>query len=140
MVTAPSWCCHSCCPDGALQPLRLQLQYAVPPSSISQRRSSRAPHRTGVPFSYLITRGQQIKVMSQIYRKCIKAPIGGGAVGLLVPTAARKNGEGEKFEGATVIDPVKGVYKEPIATLDFASLYPSIMMAHNLCYTTLVRS
>lgn len=25
----------------------------------------------------------------------------------------------------------------PIATLDFASLYPSIMMAHNLCYTTL---
>lgn len=94
---------------------------------------------TGVPFSYLITRGQQIKVMSQIYRKCIKAPIGGGAVGLLVPTAARKNGEGEKFEGATVIDPVKGFYKDPIATLDFASLYPSIMMAHNLCYTTLVR-
>jgi DNA polymerase delta subunit 1 len=32
-----------------------------------------------------------------------------------------------------------GFYKTPIATLDFASLYPSIMMAHNLCYTTLVR-
>lgn len=27
----------------------------------------------------------------------------------------------------------------PIATLDFSSLYPSIMMAHNLCYTTLLR-
>ena len=33
---------------------------------------------TGVPFSYLITRGQQIKVMSQIYRKCIKAPTTAG--------------------------------------------------------------
>lgn len=26
----------------------------------------------------------------------------------------------------------------PISTLDFASLYPSIMMAHNLCYSTLI--
>jgi hypothetical protein len=31
-----------------------------------------------------------------------------------------------------------GFYKTPIATLDFASLYPSIMMAHNLCYSTLL--
>lgn len=31
-----------------------------------------------------------------------------------------------------------GFYESPIATLDFASLYPSIMMAHNLCYSTLV--
>ena len=37
-----------------------------------------------------------------------------------------------------VIEPMKGFYDEPIATLDFASLYPSIMMAHNLCYSTLV--
>ena len=32
----------------------------------------------------------------------------------------------------------QGFYKTPVATLDFASLYPSIMMAHNLCYTTLL--
>lgn len=30
-------------------------------------------------------------------------------------------------------------YSIPIATLDFSSLYPSIMMAHNLCYTTLLQ-
>ena len=47
---------------------------------------------------------------------------------------------GEKYEGAIVIEPKRGYYKDPIATLDFASLYPSIMMAHNLCYSTLVPS
>ena len=87
---------------------------------------------TGVPLSYLLTRGQQIKVMSMLYRKC--RPLG------LVLPVARDRVEGEKYEGATVIEPVKGFYKDhPIATLDFASLYPSIMQAHNLCYSTLLR-
>ena len=43
-----------------------------------------------------------------------------------------------KYDGATVIKPNRGFHKDPIATLDFASLYPSIMMAHNLCYSTLI--
>lgn len=45
----------------------------------------------------------------------------------------------DQFEGATVIEPIRGYYTEPIATLDFSSLYPSIMIAHNLCYTTLLK-
>jgi len=43
-----------------------------------------------------------------------------------------------KYEGAVVIEPTRGFYTDPVATLDFASLYPSIMMAHNLCYSTLI--
>lgn len=38
-----------------------------------------------------------------------------------------------------VLEPRAGFYEKPIATLDFASLYPSIMMAYNLCYCTLVK-
>jgi DNA polymerase delta subunit 1 len=45
----------------------------------------------------------------------------------------------EQYEGATVIEPRKGYYADPIATLDFSSLNTSIMMAHNLCYTTLLQ-
>lgn len=37
-----------------------------------------------------------------------------------------------------MLDAKQGYYRQPVATLDFASLYPSIMMAHNLCYTTLL--
>ena len=48
-------------------------------------------------------------------------------------------GTDEQYEGAIVIEPEKGFYEVPIATLDFTSLYPSIMMAHNLCYSTYVK-
>ena len=44
------------------------------------------------------------------------------------------------YVGATVFDPVSGFYgmDEPIASLDFASLYPSIICAWMLCYSTLI--
>ena len=37
-----------------------------------------------------------------------------------------------------MLEAKQGYYRDPVATLDFASLYPSIMMAHNLCYSTLL--
>jgi DNA polymerase elongation subunit (family B) len=44
-----------------------------------------------------------------------------------------KNG---KFQGAFVFDPQPGLYKL-LAILDFASLYPSIIIGCNMCYTTI---
>ncbi|XP_071544881.1 DNA polymerase delta catalytic subunit isoform X2 [Panulirus ornatus] len=85
---------------------------------------------TGVPLSYLLTRGQQIKVISQLLRKAVEQD-------LVLPV--HKGAGEDAYEGATVIEPRKGYYDKPIATLDFSSLYPSIMMAHNLCYTTLLQ-
>ncbi|XP_043956907.1 DNA polymerase delta catalytic subunit [Gambusia affinis] len=85
---------------------------------------------TGVPLTYLLSRGQQIKVVSQLLRQAMKQD-------LVMPVV--KTEGGEDYTGATVIEPEKGYYSVPIATLDFSSLYPSIMMAHNLCYTTLLQ-
>lgn len=110
---------------------------------------------TGVPFNYLLARGQQIKVVSQLYRKAfeqgfvIPAINSQGRVTTYCAKKRRRNyvsdklftlllGMDDQYEGATVIEPRRGYYDVPIATLDFASLYPSIMMAHNLCYTTLL--
>lgn len=42
------------------------------------------------------------------------------------------------YDGATVLDPISGMYSTPVICLDYASLYPSIMIAYNLCFTTLV--
>ena len=85
---------------------------------------------TGVPMNYLLQRGQQIKVVSQILRKCKEK-------NLLIP-ALKITDNGDDFTGATVIEPIRGYYDTPITTLDFSSLYPSIMIAHNLCYSTLI--
>ena len=45
-----------------------------------------------------------------------------------------------KFKGATVLEPKRApyAYMAPISGLDFASLYPSIMCAYNLCHSTRV--
>lgn len=70
------------------------------------------------------------QVISQLLRKAKEH-------GYLLPTYQPQ--QGDEYVGATVLEPVKGFYNEPIATLDFASLYPSIMMAYNLCYSTLLQ-
>nr|AAU84534.1 polymerase [Fibropapilloma-associated turtle herpesvirus] len=43
------------------------------------------------------------------------------------------------YQGATVLEPETGFYVDPVTVFDFASLYPSIIQAHNLCFTTLTR-
>jgi DNA polymerase delta subunit 1 len=90
---------------------------------------------TWVPMSFLSERGQQIKVFSQMTRKARE-------LGFMVPTIPYKRekdpDDEEGYKGATVLDAQTGAYYGPITALDFASLYPSIMCAHNLCYSSLV--
>jgi DNA polymerase delta subunit 1 len=86
---------------------------------------------TWVPLSFLVERGQQIKVFSQLTKKALES-------GFKVPALEYGSTPEQGYEGATVLDAQKGAYYTPITALDFASLYPSIMMAHNLCYSTLV--
>ena len=112
------------CIKDAWLPLRLMQHLMILPNYVEMSRV------TGVPLSYLMTRGQQVKVLSQLYRATRKED-------MVIPKVEYKeDGNEVDYEGATVISPHRGFYQVPIATLDFASLYPSIMIAHNLCYTT----
>ena len=85
---------------------------------------------TNVPIFSLYTQGQQLKVFSQTYKKCTHENI-----------VVEKDGyiakETDHYVGATVFPPVAGVY-DKVIPLDFSSLYPSTIIAYNLCWSTLV--
>lgn len=91
---------------------------------------------TWVPIEYIESKGQQIKVHSQLtYEARLND--------YLVPTLPYKDASevenDEKFTGATVQEAEPGAHFEPVAGLDFASLYPSIMIANNYSYETIVK-
>lgn len=86
-----------------------------------------------VPMSFLVFRGQGIKLASYVAKKC-------RIMGALMPDLD-KAGEGgdDGYEGAIVLPPKCAMYFDnPVACNDFASLYPSIAEAYNLCPQSLV--
>jgi DNA polymerase elongation subunit (family B) len=75
----------------------------------------------------LFTRGQQLRLLNQFYDKCFY-------LGFVIDSRKVNIIEAE---GAYVVPPKKGLHHN-MMTLDFASLYPSIMIAHNIGHDTLV--
>jgi len=83
-----------------------------------------------VPVEYINFRGQQIRCFSCLFGTA-------RTMNYSIPDDKAWVTDG-KYEGATVLEPHKGAYFTPIAALDFASLYPSIIRAHNMSPETLV--
>jgi len=83
-------------------------------------------HVTFTRIQDLIWRGQQEKSMNLLVYYSHQ-------MGFVLPEAVKVN---RSYEGATVLDPVVGFYEDPVAVCDFASLYPSMMIDSNLCYST----
>lgn len=78
----------------------------------------------------LVTRGQQLKVFSQVYDYCVNHD-------RVVEKDAYIVKDDEAYSGAFVFPPVPGLYDD-VLPFDFASLYPSIIIAYNICFSTLV--
>lgn len=85
---------------------------------------------TNVPIFALFTQGQQLKVFSQIYKKCCHENI-------VVERDGYISKEDEHYIGATVFPPTPGVY-DKVIPFDFSSLYPTSIIATNIDYSTLV--
>ena len=84
-----------------------------------------------VPMDFIIRRGQGIRLLSFISKKCRSNKV-------LMPTL-RKNDNGGSYEGAIVLPPKRGFYSDnPVACVDYASLYPSSMISENISHDSKV--
>jgi DNA polymerase elongation subunit (family B) len=84
-----------------------------------------------VPINFLVLRGQGIKLTSYIAKKCREKRT-------LMPVI-EKGGLDEGYEGAIVLDPKCDLYLDnPVACVDYASLYPSSMISENLSHDSKV--
>jgi DNA polymerase elongation subunit (family B) len=84
-----------------------------------------------VPMNFLVMRGQGIKLTSYIAKKCREKRT-------LMPVIEKGNMD-EGYEGAIVLDPKCDLYLDnPVACVDYASLYPSSMISENLSHDSKV--
>lgn len=94
-------------------------------------RTSEQARLLGVDFFSVFSRGSQFKVESLMFR--IAKP-----ENYLLPSPSRKQvGQQNALECLPlVMEPQSAFYNSPLLVLDFQSLYPSVMIAYNYCYST----
>lgn len=84
-----------------------------------------------VPISFLVFRGQGIKLTSYVAKKCREK-------GTLMPDL-EKTFKSDGYEGAIVLPPKCSMYMDnPVACVDYSSLYPSSMISNNLSHDSKV--
>lgn len=84
-----------------------------------------------VPIDFVVMRGQGIKLTSYIAKKCREKET-------LMPVIEKGNSD-EGYEGAIVLDPKCDLYLEdPVACVDYSSLYPSSMISENISHDSKV--
>ena len=84
-----------------------------------------------IPLDFIVMRGQSIKLTSYIAKKCREKDT-------LMPEIDKGDMD-EGYEGATVLEPKCHLYlDDPVACLDYGSLYPSSMISENISHDSKV--
>ncbi|KAL8675269.1 MAG: hypothetical protein Q9168_000390 [Polycauliona sp. 1 TL-2023] len=110
---------------------RVQLDLEILEQNELVPRTSEQARLLGVDFFSVFSRGSQFKVESLMFR--IAKP-----ENFLLPSPSRKQvGQQNALECLPlVMEPQSAFYTSPLLVLDFQSLYPSVMIAYNYCYST----
>ena len=84
-----------------------------------------------VPISFLMLRGQGVKLTSYVAKKCREKDT-------LMPLISIGN-VSDLYEGAIVLEPKTGLYLDnPVACVDYSSLYPSSIISENISHDSKV--
>ena len=110
---------------------RVQLDLEILEQSELIPRTSEQARLLGVDFFSVFSRGSQFKVESLMFR--IAKPENF----ILVSPSRKQVGQQNALECLPlVMEPQSAFYNSPLLVLDFQSLYPSVMIAYNYCYST----
>ncbi|CAI4823315.1 CDN_1a_G0053580.mRNA.1.CDS.1 [Saccharomyces cerevisiae] len=87
----------------------------------------------GIDFHSVYYRGSQFKVESFLIRIC-------KSESFILLSPGKKDVRKQKALECVplVMEPESAFYKSPLIVLDFQSLYPSIMIGYNYCYSTMI--
>ena len=110
---------------------RVQLDLEILEKNELIPRTSEQARILGVDFFSVFSRGSQFKVESLMFR--IAKP-----ENFLLASPSRKQIGGQNALECLplVMEPQSAFYSSPMLVLDFQSLYPSVMIAYNYCYST----
>jgi DNA polymerase elongation subunit (family B) len=119
--------------NGSSSDRALVAKYCIQDCNLVQHLMNKVDVMTGfiemsticsVPISFLVFRGQGIKLTSFVAKKCSE-------YNTLMPDLEKQRGQ-DGYEGAIVLPPKCAIYMDnPVACVDYSSLYPSSMISQN---------
>ncbi|KAF8795397.1 DNA polymerase zeta catalytic subunit like protein [Argiope bruennichi] len=95
------------------------------------RRTSELARLFGIQFYEVLSRGSQFRVESMMLRTA--APMGFVAVS---PSVQQRSHSRAPECVPLILEPLSKFYEDPLVVLDFQSLYPSVIIANNYCFST----
>ncbi|PRD33108.1 UNVERIFIED_CONTAM: Rev3l [Trichonephila clavipes] len=95
------------------------------------RRTGEMARLYGIDFYEVLSRGSQFRVESMMLRTA--APMRYFPVS---PSAQQRSHSRAPECVPLIMEPESKFYQDPVVVLDFQSLYPSIMIAYNYCFST----
>lgn len=97
------------------------------------RRTSESARLYGIDFFSVLTRGSQYRVEASLMRSAHRL----GYI-LISPSKHRVANQAPMEVIPLVMEPLSRFYHDPVVVLDFQALYPSMIIAYNLCYSTII--